>query len=228
MLYRPISCRTTRSRRCAARRAGRARRRLLGSGGRRPPASRRGAGDDRRASSSPTCGPDFGIAAVRVGNREVAGDRGGGARPALRPAAALRQGHRHAAAAGAGRGAALGPFRHAAARHGRDPAARPRRLHHRLDERPRRAARGRPLRRRRLYRLSDPLPRGDRPGRARAGGLPALRAGAGGRRGDVGGPQPRHAALDDADGRPDRRPREPDGGERAGDRPSRSPGSSAR
>ena len=43
---------------------------------------------------------------------------------------------------------------------------------------------GRPLRLRRLCRSPDRVPRGDRPGRACAGGLPALRRGAGGGRGD--------------------------------------------
>ncbi len=42
------------------------------------------------------------------------------------------------------------------------------------------------------------------------------------------GPQPGDAALDDADGRPDRHAREPDGGQRARHVASRSPGSSAR
>ncbi len=75
---------------------------------------------------------------------------------------------------------------------------------------------GRAVRRRRLCRLPDPLPRGDRPGRAPARGLPALRAGAGGGGGDVGGRQPGDAAVDDADGRPDRHPRKPDRGQRTG------------
>ena len=55
--------------------------------------------------------------------------------------------------------------------------------------------------------------------------LPALRAGARRRRGHVGGQQPGDAALDDADGRPDRLARKPDRGQRARHRRNRSPGS---
>ncbi len=106
-------------------------------------------------------------------------------------------------------------------------AARPRRLHHRLGQRPRRARRRGALRGRRAYRLPDPLPGGDRPRRACAGRLPALRADAGRRRGDVAGPQPGHPALDDADGRADRHAREPDGGEQARQRAPARRGSSA-
>ena len=66
------------------------------------------------------------------------------------------------------------------------------------------------------------------PGAPRPRGLPALRADARRRRGDVRGPQPGDAALDDADGRPDRRPREPDRRSTSSPPRSRSPGSSAR
>ena len=172
--------------------------------------------------------PEFGIESVRVGQREAP----------VREEVVLdlpfgrllrfAKDDRRAAAAGADRGAAVGAFRHAPARHRRHHAARPRGLHHRLDERPRRAAGGGRLRGGRLSRLPDPLHRGDRPRRAPAGGLPALRADAGGGGGDVGGPQPRHAALDDADGGPGRRAREPDQGERRSPPPGRSPGSGAR
>ena len=180
----------------------------------RPPVGGRGARADL-AISAHACAAGL---RHRVGARRQprrAGDRGGGARPAVREPAALRQGRRHAAAAGAGGGAALGAFRHAAARHDRDAAARPRRLRHRLDQRPRGAARGRAVRGRGVRRLPDPLPGGDRSRRAYPRGLPALRADAGRRGGDVGGPQPGDAAVDDADGRADRRAREPDRGERA-------------
>ena len=96
-------------------------------------------------------------------------------------------------------------------------AAGPRRLHHRLAQRARRAAR------RRAASGSTSIidhiiavPAGDRPRRACAGGLPALRRGA--RRGgaDGGGPRSLLAAQHDADGRADRHPRQPDQGERAG------------
>ena len=59
--------------------------------------------------------PDFGIDTVMVGNRDVPVTPGDRADAALRHAAALRQGHRHGAAESAGRGAAVRPFRHAAA-----------------------------------------------------------------------------------------------------------------
>ncbi len=123
---------------------------------------------------------------------------------------------------------ALGPFLHAPARHRGDAAARPRRLHHRLVERPRRAGRCRQLRRRGLHHLSDPVPGADRPRRPYSRRLPTLCAGArrGGRH--VGRQAPGHAPLDDADGRPDRHQREPDRGQCARDRTSRSPGSSSR
>ena len=61
--------------------------------------------------------PPFGIDRVMVGNREVAVQRGGGARHAVRHAAAFQEGHRRRAAARAAGRAAVGPFRDAAARH---------------------------------------------------------------------------------------------------------------
>ena len=91
-----------------------------------------------------------------------------------------------ASAAAAGR-ADVGPLRHPAARHRRDVPARPRGLHHRLAGCARRAAVGRPLRSRRLHRHDGrhvPLLRRRR---ARVRRVPAVGAGAGGRRADGGG-----------------------------------------
>ena len=65
------------------------------------------------------------------------------------------------------------------------------------------------------------------PGRI-ARGVPALRRGALGRCGDGGGRQPGAAALDDADGRPDRHPHQSDQGQRARHEADRSTGSRAR
>ena len=62
-------------------------------------------------------------------------------------------------AAAADRRADVGPLCDAAARHGRADAAELRRLHHRLARREAGAAVGRQLRSRRLYRLSDRVPR---------------------------------------------------------------------
>ena len=62
---------------------------------------------------------------------------------------------RRRAAQAADRRADVGPLCDAAARHGRADAAGPRRLHHRLARRQAGAARRRPLRSRRLYRLSS-------------------------------------------------------------------------
>ena len=58
---------------------------------------------------------------------------------AVRLAAAVPQGHRRAGPPRADPRSPVGPLRHAAHRHGRDDAPRPRRLHHRLAQRPRRA-----------------------------------------------------------------------------------------
>ena len=87
--------------------------------------------------------PDYGIPARHGRQPRGRGHRGGGADAAVRHAAAFQEGHRHRAAARAGRGAAVGPLRHAAAQHRAHAAARPRRLHHRLAQRARRAARRR-------------------------------------------------------------------------------------
>ncbi len=77
------------------------------------------------------------------------------------------------------------------------------------------AGQPRRVRLRRLRRSPHPLPGGDRSGRARGGGLPALRRGAGGGRRHGGGRQPGAAAQHDADGRADRLPGQPDQGQRA-------------
>ena len=161
--------------------------------------------------------PDWGIASVVVdgGERPVVEevDRA----DAVRDAAPVQQGRRAGAAAGAGRRADVGPLRDAAARHRAHAAARPRRLRHRLAQRPRRAALGRPLRPRRVHRSHDRLHGGARPGRERRRDLPALRRRA--RRGrDHGrGRSPGAAGEPDADGRADRLPHRPDGGQQAGD-----------
>ncbi len=93
-------------------------------------------------------------------------------------------------------------------------ARRARRLHHRLAQRARCADRRRPLRLRRICRAHDPLSGKDRPRRAHHGGVPALcrRARCCKRHGAAR--QSGGAALDDADGRPDRLPRQSDQGQR--------------
>ena len=93
---------------------------------------------------------------------------------------------------------------------------RPQGLHHRLDRRAHGAGRGRPVPPRRLRRLRAGVHPPHRPGRERDLGLPADGAGAGGGVAD-GEPRRAHAAHDDDDGRPDRRPQEPDGGQQPGD-----------
>ena len=137
------------------------------------------------------------------------------ARDAVRYAAAFQEGHRDGAAAGAAGGAAVRPFRHAAARDRAHHAAGARRLHYRLAQCARRAADRRPLRLRRICRTPDQVSRSDRPGRARARGLPALRRRALGRGADGAGRQSGAAAQHDADGRPDRLPGQSDQGQRA-------------
>ena len=109
--------------------------------------------------------------------QDGAGPRGDRAPQAVRPAEAFppSEGVDGPAQAADGR-ADVGPLCDPAARHGRADAARPRRLHHRLARREAGAAGGRQLRPRRLYRLSDRVPRAYRPGRAHARGLPALGA----------------------------------------------------
>ena len=92
----------------------------------------------------------------------------------------------------------------AAARHRRGVPAQPRRLHHRVAGRPHGAAHRRAVRSRRLHRLRhlDPAcPRRRRPHRR---GLPALGSGARGGRAHGSDRGPLCAALDGADGRPDR------------------------
>src|SRR3954464_1438724 len=96
-------------------------------------------------------------------------------------------------------------------------ARRPRPLHHRLAQRPRRQRGGRRLRLRRLYRSPDPLPRRDRARSARPRRLPALRAGACGRRPDGGGREHGAALQHDPDGRPGRRAGQPHQSERTRD-----------
>ena len=81
---------------------------------------------------------------------------------------------------GAGRGAAVRAFLDPAARHGRDPAARSRRLHDRLGQCARRAAAARPVRSRRLCRSGDPLYPAAGAAHPCHGGVPALGPGAGG------------------------------------------------
>ena len=122
----------------------------------------------RRLRSVLARAPDAPAARLRhrlgaVGEREVPVQRGSGARarrsarccasaqgPATRPTPPRQ---------GADRGADVGPLRHAAARHRAHHAARPRRLHHRLAQRARRAAVRRPLRARRIHRAPHRLPR---------------------------------------------------------------------
>ena len=138
------------------------------------------------------------------------GARGGGARDAVRHAAALQEGHRDGAAARADGGAAERPLLDIAAGDRAHHAARPRCLYHRLAQCARRAADRRPVRLRRIYRSSDQVPRGDGAGHPRAGGVPALRRRARRRRRDGAGRQQGAAAQHDLDGRADRRARQSD------------------
>ena len=120
-----------------------------------------------------------------------------------------------AAAAAADRRADVGALRDPAARHRRGVPAQPRRLHHRLGRRPHGAARRRAVRSRRLHRLRHldaAFPRRRRPRRR---GVPAVGAGAGGGRAHGGDRRSLCAALDGADGRPDRHPRQSDRREQA-------------
>ena len=159
-------------------------------------------------------------AALRHRQRHGGQPRGGGQRrggrlDAVRHAAAFQEGHRPGAAARAADRAAVRTFRHTVARHRAYHAGRARRLHHRLAQCARRFGRGRALRLRRIYRPHRALSRDDGAGRASGGGVPALRRRAGGGGGDGAGRQSGAAALDDADGRPDRHPRQPDQGQRS-------------
>ena len=145
--------------------------------------------------------PSFGINEIKMRQPAGAGARGRGACDAVRHALALRQGRRGPAAAGSAGGAAQRSFRDPAARHRAGAAARARRLRHRLGQCARCRRVERPFRLRRICRALDHLPGGDGAGRARRGGVPALRPGAGGG-GDHGrGRQSRPAAQHDPDGR---------------------------
>ena len=175
---------------------------------------------DRRLRADRARGAHPRAAALRHRQRHRRQPRGGGHRRGGRPhavrhAAAFQEGHRPGAAARAADRAAVRPFRHAAARDRAHHAARARRLHHRLAQCARRAARRRPLRLRRIYRAHHPLPRDDRAGRAYGRGVPALRRRAGGGERDGAGRQSGAAALDDADGGADRHPHQSDQGQRA-------------
>ena len=127
--------------------------------------------------------PDYGFTSTTMGNDTVERDRGSRVRHPVRHAAAVPQGHRRGAAAGSGRGADVGTFRHPAARHRRGAAAGPRRLYHRLEERPRHPLVGRRLRVRRICRSPDPLHGGHGRGQPHDRGLPARRRRAGRHRG---------------------------------------------
>ncbi len=79
-----------------------------------------------------------------AGRQSRAGsERGGRLRDAVRLAAAFQEGSGAGAAAHAAGGADVRPLRDAAARHGEDAAAGPRRLHHRLAQSARHSARRR-------------------------------------------------------------------------------------
>ncbi len=140
--------------------------------------------------------------------------RGGRLRDAIRLAAAFQEGRRGRAAARAAGGADVRPFRHAAARHGADAAAGPRRLHHRLAQSARHPAQQGPLRARRLHRASDRFPRPSRPAPAHGGDLPAVGVGARGRCDHVRGQPSLPPGHADADGGPDRYARAADEGQR--------------
>ena len=194
---------------------------------RRPhaPAGRRLRGDRPGRGHAP---------AARLGHRQRRGRRRAGAGASRRRCCARRSPRCCAfakagaprAAQGAGGGADVGPLRHAAARHRAHDAARPRRLRHRLAQRARRAAGGRPLRPRRVHRAPDATSwRAIGPGAHVVAicqpCVAALAATALMSEDDA----PGHAGQPDADGRPDRLPRQPDRGQQAGHRASRSSGS---
>ena len=152
------------------------------------------------------------------------------AAPVLQPAALRAHVLPHAAPAaaqGADRRADVGPLRHAAARHGRSLPAEPRCLHHRLGGRAHGAAVGGPLRSRRLHRLHHQHPASPRRRHPCHRGVPAVGAGAGGDRADGGRQGSLRAALDHADGRPDRHPHQSDRGEQARRGARQSTGSAA-
>ena len=107
-----------------------------------------------------------------AGRQSRAGsERASGLRDAVRLAAAFQKGSGAGAAAHAAGGADVRPLRDAAARHGEDAAAGPRRLHHRLAQSARHSARRRTLRPRRLHRAPDRFSRSI--GSARAHGRSA-------------------------------------------------------
>ena len=126
------------------------------------------------ASARPThVRPDWGIDSVVVDGRVTEVDATARDLDAVRQRAALRQARGDGPAAGVARGADLRALRDAAAAHGPHPAGRPRRVRHRLEQRPRHPGRGGPLRARRVHR---PRPPGAAPPRARhprPGRLPA-------------------------------------------------------
>ena len=173
-------------------------------------------------ASAPRGKPEFGLQSTIIGRKtvpvreEIVLRKPFGAAQAFRPR--RRSGERSQAA---DRRADVGPLCDPAARHGRAAAAAPRRLHHRLARREAGAAVGRQLRPRRLCRLSDRVPRGDRRGERRAAaharGLPAGGAGLCRDRADGRGQEPVAAEDADDDGRADRHARGADRDQHAGD-----------
>ena len=141
------------------------------------------------------------------------------ARAAVRQPAALSQDGRSRAGAtapGTAGRAAVGPFRHAAARNPAHPAAGPRCLHHRLAQRARCRTAAWQLRPAGLHQLPDALHRDHRPRLPCGGGLPALRRRPGRDRLDGGGRASGPAAQPDPDGRAGGLPDQPDRGQPAG------------
>ena len=156
--------------------------------------------------------------------RRRRGAAAGGDRQALLPPAALQALHRRRRRADAperpadraGGRAAVGPPLDAAARNRARAAEGPQGLHHRLDRRAHGPAEPGPFHPRRLRRLRAGVHPPHRPGGQRDLGVPAH--GAGARRDRAHGRcgRARQAAHDDHDGRPDRRPQEPDRGQQPG------------
>ncbi len=110
----------------------------------------------------------------------------------------------------------------------RDMLPEPRRLHHRLGRRPRRAAGAGRVRSRRLHRLPDRDDRAAEPGRRADrgdGGLPARHPGDGGGGADGDGREPAAAGVAGADGLADGHRPQPQAAERAGAASVRSAGS---
>ena len=114
----------------------------------------------------------------------------------------------------------VGALRHPVDRHRGDDAPGPRRLHHRLVQRPRRPALRRTLRLRRVRRSRRAVPERARAGRAPARRVPAVRAGPDRHRGDGQERRPLRAPHAHADGRPHRHADQPDRGERPGHHPA--------